>query len=224
MTAHRVTGRDFGSRHRWRILLAGLAAAAAAAVVASASVAAAMVDNSHRSKVAGIDLITYQTGVKDVIVILGSLPAGDAMAESGNIAIPTLTGMMLDRGTQTLDKFQIADRLDNVGAQISFGVGTETLEIRAKCLKKDLPLVLGLIAAELRTPALSSAEFAKARQQFVGTLQSALQNTGLRAQQAFGRAVFPENHPNHPHTTEEYIASAVGTSPASTKVMWLGPK
>ncbi|MGD0492239.1 MAG: pitrilysin family protein [Steroidobacteraceae bacterium] len=208
MTAHRVTGRDFGSRHRWRILLAGLAAAAAAAVVASASVAAAMVDNSHRSKVAGIDLITYQTGVKDVIVILGSLPAGDAMAESGNIAIPTLTGMMLDRGTQTLDKFQIADRLDNVGAQISFGVGTETLEIRAKCLKKDLPLVLGLIAAELRTPALSSAEFAKARQQFVGTLQSALQNTGLRAQQAFGRAVFPENHPNHPHTTEEYIASA----------------
>jgi zinc protease len=169
---------------------------------------AAMVDNAQRAQVAGIDLITYQTGVKDVVVILGSLPAGDAMAGSGNIAIPTLTGMMLDRGTKSLDKFQIADRLDSVGAQISFGVGMQTLEIRAKCLKKDLPLVLGLIAAELRSPALSPAEFAKAKQQFIGSLQSSLQNTASRAQEAFARAIFPENHPNRPHTAEEYMAAA----------------
>jgi zinc protease len=212
MIVHRATRRGVGSWRGLRTLLARLTAAtvvaALTAMTMAMSVSAAMVDNSHRSQVAGIDLITYQTGVKDVIVILGSLPAGDAMAGSGNIAIPSLTGMMLDRGTKTLDKFQIADRLDNVGAQISFGVGTQTLEIRAKCLKKDLPLVLGLIAAELRTPALSSAEFAKAKQQFIGSLQSSLQNTGLRAEEAFARAIFPENHPNHPHTTEEYLAAA----------------
>jgi zinc protease len=168
---------------------------------------AAMADNAHRSRIAQIDLITYQTGVKDVVVILGSLPAGDAMAGTGNIAIPTLTGMMLDRGTKSLDKFQIADKLDNVGAQISFGVGTQSLEIRAKCLKKDLPLVLGLIAMELKEPALSAAEFAKAKQQFAGSLQASLQNTGPRAQEAFARAIFPEGHPNRPHTTEEYLAA-----------------
>ena len=70
-----------------------------------------------------------------------------------NIAIPTLTGMMLDRGTKALDKFAIAEQLDNVGAEISFAVGTQSLEIRAKCLNRDLPLVLGLLASELRTPA-----------------------------------------------------------------------
>jgi zinc protease len=166
-----------------------------------------MADNGHRSRVAGIDLITYQTGVKDVVVILGSLPAGDAMAGAGNIAVPTLTGMMLDRGTRTLDKFQIADELDNVGAQIAFAVHAQTLEIRARCLKKDLALVLGLIASELEEPALSPAEFAKAKQQFLGSLQNSLQNTGSRAQEAFARAVFPENHPNHPHTTQEYLAA-----------------
>jgi len=91
-----------------------------ASLGAAAGAFAAMADNGHRSQVAQIDLITYQTGVKDVVVILGSLPAGDAMAGTGNIAIPTLTGMMLDRGTKSLDKFQIADKLDNVGAQISF--------------------------------------------------------------------------------------------------------
>ena len=46
--------------------------------------------------------------------------------ERATSPIPTLTGMMLDRGTKTLDKFAIAEQLDNVGAEISFGVGTQT--------------------------------------------------------------------------------------------------
>jgi zinc protease len=152
--------------------------------------------------------VTYHTDVKDVVVILGSLPAGDAMAEPGNIAIPTLAGMMLDRGTKSLDKFAIAEQLDNVGAEISFSVGTQSLEIRAKCLKKDLPLVIGLIAAELRTPALQVQEFNKARQQFIGALEASAQNTEARAQEAFGRAIFPQGHPNRPHTVSEYEAAA----------------
>ena len=91
--------------------------------------------------------------------------------------------------------------------EISFGVGTQSLEIRAKCLKKDLPLVLGLLAAELRTPALLAAEFAKAKQQFIGSLQESLQNTEARAQEAFARAIFPEGHPNRPHSVAEYSDS-----------------
>jgi zinc protease len=158
--------------------------------------------------VAGIDLITYHTDVKQVVVILGTLPAGDAMAESGNIAIPTLTGMMLDRGTKSLDKYAIAEQLDNVGAEIAFSVGTQSVEIRAKCLKKDLPLVIGLIATELRTPAFQLQEFNKARQQFIGALEASAQNTEARAQEAFGRAIFPQGHPNRPHAVSEYETAA----------------
>ena len=174
----------------------------------SMSAAANMVEQSHRSHVAGIDVVTYPTGVKDVVVIVGVLPAGDAMAEPGNIAVPTLAGMMLDRGTKSLDKFAISDRLDNVGASITFAVAVQSLEVRARCLKKDLPLVIGLIAAELRTPALQSQEFAKAKQQFIGSLEGSLQNTDGRAQEAFGRAVFPEGHPNRPHSIAEYLTAA----------------
>ncbi|HEY0802420.1 MAG TPA: pitrilysin family protein [Steroidobacteraceae bacterium] len=179
-----------------------------ALLAASGAGAATMADQSHRSKVNGIDLITYRTNVKDVVIILGVLPAGDAMAESGNVAIPTLSGMMLDRGTKTLDKFAISQKLDNVGAEISFGVGVQSLEIRAKCLRKDLPLIIELIAAELRTPALQLAEFNKAKQQFIGELEASAQDSGTRAAEAFNRTVFPEGHPNHPHTLNEYIAAA----------------
>jgi zinc protease len=178
-------------------------------VVLCANAASAnMVDQSRRSKVSGVDLITYPTNVKDVVVIVGALPGGDAMAEPGNIAVPTLSGMMLDRGTKALDKFAIAEKLDNVGAEIGFGVGPQSLEIHAKCLKKDLPLVVSLIAAELRTPALQLAEFNKAKQQFIGELEASAQNSGGRAREAFDRAIFPAGHPNRPHTLDEYIEAA----------------
>jgi zinc protease len=177
-------------------------------LMAGGAAHANMAEQAHRSKIDGIDLITYRTEVKDVVIILGVLPAGDAMAESGNIATPTLSGMMLDRGTKTLDKFAIAGKLDNVGAEISFSVGEQSLEVRAKCLKKDLPLIIELIAAELRTPALQPAEFNKAKQQLAGELEASTQNTGARAAEAFNRAVFPDGHPNHPHALNEYIAAA----------------
>ncbi len=116
--------------------------------------------------------------------------------------------MMLDRGTKSLDKFAIAEQLDNVGAEITFGAGTQSLEIRAKCLRKDMPLVISLIAAELRTPAFKGQEFDKAKQQFIGGLQASAQNTEARAREAFNRAVFPQGHPNRPHTVSEYEAAA----------------
>src|SRR5450755_4519776 len=166
-----------------------------ALLILSGAAAANMADQTYRSKIGGIDLITYRTSVKDVVVILGVLPAGDAMTEGGNIAIPTLSGMMLDRGTKTLDKFSIAEKLDNVGAEISFQVGVQSLEIRAKCLKKDLPLIIETIAAELRTPSLLAGEFNKAKQQFIGELEASAQNSSARATEAFDRAIFPEGHP-----------------------------
>jgi len=101
--------------------------------------------------------------VKNVVNIKGSLPAGDVFSAGGNPAVATLTGMLLDQGTTTQDKFAIAAKLDAVGATLEFSVDNEMVEITAKCLKKDVPLVIALIAEQLRSPALSAEEFEKAR-------------------------------------------------------------
>jgi len=205
----------------------GIAAAASAAAAPAAAVPASMAARGHRADTVGIDVVTYPTHVRDVVVVLGALPAGDAMAGTGNAAVPTLTGMMLDRGTSTLDKFAIAERLEDVGASISFGVGTQSLEIRAKCLRKDLPLVLSILAAELRTPAFPAAELAKAKQQLIGSLRESLQNTGARAQEAFSRAVFPPEHPNRPHSVEDMLSTAESATLDEIKAFhakYLGPK
>jgi zinc protease len=183
-----------------------------ALLMLSGSALASMAEHAQRANSAGIDVITYQSNVKDVVVIVAALPAGDAMADGGNIAVPTLSGMMLDRGTKALDMFAIAEKLDNVGAEVAFEVGTQSLHIRAKCLKKDVPLVMGLIASELRTPALLPAEFTKAKQQFVGGLQASAQNSGARAREAFERSIYPDGHANRPHTLAEFVAAAKSAS------------
>lgn len=185
-------------------LLSPLAFLAAVPGVASAADIAA---NVVRQKIAGVDLVAYPTGVKDVVTIHGSLPAGDAFAGDGNAAIPTLVGMMLDKGTTRQDKFEITEKLESVGATISFSVGTQMTGIKAKCLKKDLPLVISLIAEQLRTPAFSSEEFEKVKKQLAGGFQRQLESTDFRAGDAFTRAVYPAGHPNHQPPIEELIAA-----------------
>jgi zinc protease len=205
----------------------GIAPAAASLTVGSAAVPASMAARGHRAATAGIDVVTYPTHVRDVVVVLGALPAGDAMAGTGNAAVPSLAGMMLDRGTTALDKFAIAERLEDVGATISFGVGTQSLEIRAKCLRKDLPMVLSILAAELRTPVFPAAELAKAKQQLIGSLRESLQSTGARAQEAFSRAVFPPGHPNRPHSVEDMLSAAESATLDEIKAFhakYVGPK
>jgi zinc protease len=159
-----------------------------------------------RTKIAGIDVMAYPTGVKDVVTLRASLPAGDAFSADGNVAVATLTGMLLDQGTTKQDKFAIAEKLESVGATLSFSVGEQMTEVHAKCLKKDVALVISLIAEQLRTPALSAEEFEKAKKQFAGMLQRQLEDTNFRAADAFTRAVYPVGHPNRSPSPEEFLA------------------
>ncbi|MDQ3315426.1 MAG: insulinase family protein [Verrucomicrobiota bacterium] len=168
---------------------------------------AQIADKIVREKIFGIDLIAYTTGVKDVVTFRGSLPAGDSFAPKENVAIPTLVGGMLDKGTTTQDKFAIAQKLDNIGAKISFGVEGVMLQFAGKCLSKDVPLVMSLLAEELRAPAFNEEEFAKLKKQIAGSMQRAMESPDFRADQAFSEAVFPSGHPNYSPPTKKFIAA-----------------
>jgi zinc protease len=159
-----------------------------------------------RGKVAGIDRITFKTSLQDVVTIRGSLPAGDVFNPADHPALADLTAGMLDKGTVKHDKFALSQQLEDVGAELSFDSTAQNLTFRAKCLKKDVPLVLSLLAEQLRTPAFSADEFEKLKKQLAGDFQEQLDDTGFRASQALGRALFPAGHPNRPAEAEKYLA------------------
>ena len=161
----------------------------------------------QRATVAGIDLLMLETGVQDVVTLRGSLPAGDAAAKSGNVAVATLAGEMLDQGTATQDKFAIAEQLEAVGATLDFSVGNDVLDISAKCLRKDVPLVIRLIAAQLREPAFNPEDFDRLKARLAGAIQRQLEDTDFRALEAFQQAVYPPDHPNHAATVREFLTA-----------------
>ena len=192
------------SPSRARVALVATAALALTVLTTNAQVA----KNAVREKIAGLELVVLKTGVKEVVTIRGSLAAGDALSPDGHPALADLTGGMLDKGTTKQDKFAIAQLLGNVGATISFGTEPSALNISAKCLRADLPLVLGLIAEQLRSPAFSREEFAKLKQQFAGNYRRQLDETDFRASDSFSRAVYPVGHPNRQAPSAEILASA----------------
>ena len=190
-----------------RFFLLGTALACAASALS-----AAIAPNVVRTAVAGVDLLAYPTGVKEVVTLRASFPAGKALSPETNPALAALTAAMLDKGTATRDKFAVAQALESVGASIRFGAGSQLLTVSAKCLKKDVPLVIALIAEQLRTPAFAPAEFEKVQKQYAGGLQRVLEDTDFRAGDTFTRAVYSAGHPNRQAEPQQLLAAARATT------------
>ena len=180
--------------------------AAASAGPTAAGSAAAVTAGAKRRTVAGLDLTTLRTSLSDVVILRGSLVAGDACNPPENSAIADLTAGLLDKGTRERDQFAIAELLEQGGATIGFRAGSHTLDFSAKCLRRDLGLVVGLLAEQLRFPRFDPAELAKLKQQLAGRYRQQLEDTDVRAAAAFARAIFPPGHPNRPPTDEKYLA------------------
>ncbi len=158
-----------------------------------------------REKINGIDVISVKTGVKDVVTFTGSLVAGDYYSPESNSSIADLTARMLDKGTTKNDKFALAEKLENLGATLSFATGKHTIGFNGKCLKKDLKTVIGLLAEQLRYPAFDESEFTKLKTQVSNSFKNSLENTNTRADVEMDRLVFPKGHPNYVPSVQQFI-------------------
>ena len=171
----------------------------------------------NRRDIGGIDLTMLKTGIKDVVTIRGSLGAGDVFNPPSNPAIADLTASMLDKGTAQRDKFAVAELLEQTGATLTFSTGSHTLNFSAKCLRKDVPKVIALLAEQLRTPRFDADEFSKVKRQLVGRFKRSLEDTDYRADAAFNRVIFPKGHPNSPPPSESYLAGLESASLAEVR-------
>jgi zinc protease len=181
-------------------------------LLAASAARAGVADSAVRKPIHGIDVVILKTGVKDVVTIKGTLPAGDSRSPDTNVALADLTAGMLDKGTTKQDKFTLAQKLGDVGATITFGTNASALNVNAKCLKQDLPMVLELIAEQLRQPAFSAEEFAKLKRHVTGLTRRSMEDTDFRAATNFVRAVYPVGHPNREASPEEYLAAVEKTT------------
>ncbi|WP_075090822.1 pitrilysin family protein [Haloferula sp. BvORR071] len=175
-----------------------------------------------RGRSGGLDLLVCPTGVKEVVTISGGFPCG----APGEEALAAFTARLLDKGTTMHDSDAITAMLDAVGATMEFTAADGNLNFSARCLKKDLPLVISLLGEQLRTPAFKKEEIAKERTQLLADTAQTRSDTSAQAAIAFSRAAFPAGHPNRDATTDETIAALKKIQRGELEAFhkkWFGP-
>ena len=155
----------------------------------------------------GLTSYVIPTKVKDVVTISGSMLGGILYSDKENPKISSLVSAMLDKGTQKNSKYELSNKLESIGAEISFISSNRHINFTAHCLKPDLELVVELISEQLRSPIFPDDELDLLKKRMIGNLEISKDNTKKQSYINFIRRVYPNNHYNYRSTIEESIQS-----------------
>ncbi|MFQ6615621.1 MAG: M16 family metallopeptidase [Fidelibacterota bacterium] len=152
---------------------------------------------TEKEVIPGVRVVTKKTDIVDVVSIQGSLLGGDVFSPESNSVVADVTAAMLDEGTLYRDKFAISVALENVGAHLSFRCSKYRVRFWARCLTKDVPLVVELLAEQLRFPLIKPDDLAVTKKRRVGELKKSREDTRARAMEVFLQKIYPPDHPNY---------------------------
>src|SRR5918912_447918 len=155
----------------------------------------------------GAALLILENRATPTISLRGSFRAGSYFEPRDKPGLAQITANMLERGTLRRSKLQLAHDLESVGAQLAFSADPFAVNIAARSLSKDLPLVLDTLAEELHEPAFPADELEKLKQQIVASVQEQQSNTGYRARERFTQLIFDEASPFYMPPGEKVIQS-----------------
>jgi zinc protease len=177
----------------------------------------AIVDfSSHMqsAKIGDIELIAVDMPIDNVVSFVGSFAAGDSLNPDDAPMLASLTAAMLDKGTTNQNRFEIAEKLDTLGADLSFSSGSQSLNFSGKFLRADAGAVLQILADQLRNPAFDPAvlDSLKSRQK-AGLLQ-AIDDPNYRSSALLSRLLYPKSHINYSTPIAELTADLADTTVA----------
>ncbi|HKQ99670.1 MAG TPA: pitrilysin family protein, partial [Pyrinomonadaceae bacterium] len=155
----------------------------------------------------GATLLLLENRATPTISLRGSFRAGSYFEPRDKPGLAQITASMLERGTQKRSKFELAGDLENVGAQLAFSADPFAVNVAARALSKDLPLIINAISEMLREPAFPADELEKLKQQIVAGIQEQQSNTGYRARERFTQLIFDEANPYYMHPGEKLAES-----------------
>ncbi|MBV9209878.1 MAG: insulinase family protein, partial [Acidobacteria bacterium] len=155
----------------------------------------------------GATLLVLENRATPTVSLRGSLRAGSYFEPKDKPGLAQITAEMLSRGTLKRTKLEIAGDLESVGADIDFSTDQFAVNIGARALSQDLPLVIETLAEELREPAFPADELERLKQQLVASVQEQQANTRYRGYERFSNLIFDEANPYYVPPGERLIES-----------------
>jgi len=163
-------------------------------------------ERAHSVRLGPWHVIVLDTPIQSVVSFQGSFCTYPDFA-AGEIVLQELVVALLDKGTHRRDRFQIAEELENRGAQLSFSSDGLRVRFSGRALPEDLDMVMEIVAEQLREPRIGADEFDKARAYVAASLRREMESTGAQAGAALSRLMYPRTHPNFSMQPEEAMAA-----------------
>ena len=136
-------------------------------------------------------LVVEKEGLPLVSARLG-FDAGTANEASGKAGVASMTAALLTQGTTTLSAPQIATQIEQLGASVGAGAGSDFTSVYANAPADVFPQTLALMADLVRNPAFAQEEIDRQRDQTLDALRISLSTPGPVASQAVGRVIYGE--------------------------------
>ena len=152
---------------------------------------------------------TLANGLKVFVVQNNKLPRVTAsltidmvgIVEGDKTGLTSMAGSLMRRGTTKMNKAQLDQAIDFLGASIS----TSATSASAFSLKENFPKVMALMSDVVLRPSLPADELEKIRKQEISGLQASKDDPGSIAQNVVNRLTYGKEHPYGDIATEQTI-------------------
>src|SRR5919202_582756 len=155
----------------------------------------------------GAVLLVLENRATPTVSLRGSLRAGSYFEPRDKPGLARVAAEMLKRGTRRRSKLELAGRLESAGADVEFEADAFAVQVSARSLSQDFPLLVELLAEMLREPSFPADEREKLKQQTVAAVREQQSDTRWRAYERLTQAVFDEANPFFVHGGERLVES-----------------
>lgn len=174
-------------------------------------------DPSYDNIDARTEIATLKNGAKVALLpkktrgatvsVTMSFPHGQESSLSNKPLHGSYVGSLLMRGTKSMSREEIRDRLTELKAQGSVGGGSTGSSASFTTVRESLPELFALIKELLTEPAFDEKEFELIREQRIAGIEAQMSEPRAKAQLAMQQHLYPypEGHPRYNPTFEEAL-------------------
>jgi zinc protease len=143
----------------------------------------------------GFTLVSNETKETETVAISGSIKAGTIRDQPGSFGAAELVSRLLMRGTTEFSAGQISQKIEEVGATLSFENRDESVNFSGRCYNGVLDEVLVILADCLMNPTFPESEIALARNEILSEIKAEEDDTRSMAFRRIAELVFGKDAP-----------------------------
>jgi zinc protease len=133
---------------------------------------------------------------------------GDEKTLFGQGDVPEFVAALLNKGTRTMTREQLQDRLDALKTEMSISAGTGQVSVRLVSRRDQLPAAIALVGEILRTPSFPADALDEVKRQALAGIEQQRKQPDAVAENAVARASnpYPRGDVRYARTFDEVAA------------------